>query len=944
MAEYNPNDDQSLEDMYGSRESDGNVIGDSINKGRKAKQAAKAAQKAAKTAAKASKTAAKRAIAKALLAAAPYIATALVILVLLILIIGFIAFLFSGPDMLRGQIVQMADEFWTAAKKALVDFTAGPDYAEATEEHVTDVGKYIEYMGYKLEGWGFVDTSKGDKVERDNEQNVKKVESLAITEYLAAENRTYMLSTVSVSSIYRYLAGKISSGLSSATVSGSTQSNQTGNNQTATQNTQSIAQNSDYRTGMINISPKVAPVKLEIDGKVVHDDLANSKTTGVEKITPEVERASKKLILKINQKKVVDGQTKNIETKCTYNLDGWVGRYGKPIEFLLALHLGTMAPDFAKTIAMGTDFDTRVNIKIHKSVEVYKLTWRGENVEDVLKKFNADYTERLNQLLAENRAARSAYPPRPDPWPNPSQAALEWTEWRYGCTKSELEKAVKYQKEQVTEKYTPYIVRVKNHWYRDVVFKEYLGVASDKDAYVQAKPGKKSGGLYLSKFQVDIYTSGDIYQVKEPRLGPVNEKLEDLINNKTWVKITGVAGETNVGKIEFKDEMANAVVMLDKAAQKSDDAKFISRDLKEWLAIHDFKFRDSHILSYEEEKEIEINKDDAKSPESEEEEFMINLNPNATPSGTSGGGGGSFGTGTPTNVGGTEGLIIQAMDYLINEQGFTIEAAAGVCGNIAAECSWNPNAVNEYGYSGIFQWHPTDRWPFIRDWLTGQGLEIGNVMNQLKAAFNSEDYTYEKGNVAAVKGITNVEEAAYAWGDKWERCHEYVNGKPTARLQGEQERKDYARGAYEVYQKNKNGTTTNTNNGTAVATAKITTTNEPNAISQTLGTAKTAEIVYKGSRATYKTAELENDIDVKSLLAGTVEKVSKDTIQIKGNTENYDNVTIILTGANINTDLKVGDMIEQNQQIAKTILGKDVRIQVQDEDRKAVSIEKVLNM
>ena len=942
MANNDPNNDQGLDDMYGSRDSNSNIMGNTIKNSRKAAQKARAAKKALQTGAKAGKRIATRAISKVILAALPYILMAVAAIGILLLLIALIAFIFSGPDMLRGQIVKMADEFWTAAKAALVDVTKGPDYAEATEGHVTDVGGYIENMGYKLEGWGFIDESAGDKVERNDKDIVTSVKSTAITEYIAAEARTYMLSTISLSSLFRYLSGVLGSS--------------TTNTQTTTTSS-SIAQNSEVRTGMINISSKVSPVRLEINNNEIYDDKSNTLVNGVEKITPEIDRAGRKLILKIKQGKyVVNPDTqkkekKEFETTCIYNLDGWVGRYGKPIEFLLALHLGTMAPEFAKSIAMGKEFDTRVNIKIHKSMEVYKLTWRGETVEEALKKFEKLYKEKYNDCIRKNEEAKQskassrygAYMQVQIPYPNPEKTAEEYAESKMGCTRKELQQAIAYQEEKTQEKYTPYIVRVKNHWYRDLVFKEYLEVASDKDAYVQGKPSKRSGGLYLSKFQIDIYTSGDIYQVKEPRLGPVNEKLEDLINNHTWTKITGIEGQTTTGKIEFKDEMANAVVMLDKAAQKSDDAKFISRDLKEWLAMHDFKFTDSHILSYNEEKEIEINKDNAKSPESEEEEFIIdisNLNTSNKPT-SSGGGGGSFTPTTGKIVAGSEQSIIKAMDYLINEQGFTVEAAAGVCGNIAAESSWNPRADNGQGYYGIFQWNSRDRWQDIKAWLDGQGLEVYDTMNQLKSAFNSEDYTHEKarGSIDAVKNLTNVEQAAYAWGDEWERCHEYVDGKPTDRLQGEQERKEYARGAYEVYQNYKKS-----NNSGAATVAKITTTNESTAISKTLGTDKTAQIVYKGSRATYKTAEMENDIDVNSLLSGTVEKISDETIQIKGSTEKYDGITIILTGADINEDLKVGDTVLANQQIAKTITGKDVRIQFQDEDKKIVSLERALNL
>lgn len=48
----------------------------------------------------------------------------------------------------------------------------------------------------------------------------------------------------------------------------------------------------------------------------------------------------------------------------TYYLDGWTGRYGMPLEFLLSVHLTTMAPDLA--VAMATSFETDVQIYLHK--------------------------------------------------------------------------------------------------------------------------------------------------------------------------------------------------------------------------------------------------------------------------------------------------------------------------------------------------------------------------------------------------------------------------------------------------------------------------------------------------------------------------------------------------------------------------------------------------
>ena len=47
----------------------------------------------------------------------------------------------------------------------------------------------------------------------------------------------------------------------------------------------------------------------------------------------------------------------------TYSLDGWTGRYGMPLEFLLSVHIATMAPDLS--YQMATSFDTEVEILLH---------------------------------------------------------------------------------------------------------------------------------------------------------------------------------------------------------------------------------------------------------------------------------------------------------------------------------------------------------------------------------------------------------------------------------------------------------------------------------------------------------------------------------------------------------------------------------------------------
>lgn len=49
----------------------------------------------------------------------------------------------------------------------------------------------------------------------------------------------------------------------------------------------------------------------------------------------------------------------------SYSLDGWTGRYGMPIDFLIGIHLATEMPDLAYD--MVNEFNTEVNILLHES-------------------------------------------------------------------------------------------------------------------------------------------------------------------------------------------------------------------------------------------------------------------------------------------------------------------------------------------------------------------------------------------------------------------------------------------------------------------------------------------------------------------------------------------------------------------------------------------------
>lgn len=75
-------------------------------------------------------------------------------------------------------------------------------------------------------------------------------------------------------------------------------------------------------------------------------------------------------------------------TSFQYDMDGWAGRYGKPLELLLSLHISTMMPDLVYEFATHEDLQTLVNIKaeevvINQTVQLQNTT--GDTWDYVLR-------------------------------------------------------------------------------------------------------------------------------------------------------------------------------------------------------------------------------------------------------------------------------------------------------------------------------------------------------------------------------------------------------------------------------------------------------------------------------------------------------------------------------------------------------------------------------
>lgn len=566
------NNEDNFEDMYTSDSET------SHQSRRQNKEAAKMAYNATKKAGGKALKIGTRLGKRAIIAALPYIAAIIGFILTVILLLTIMVYIFSGPDILRGQIVKLADDLFSAFSGLLTTVAVGEDYAAITEKQVLDVANYIQNMGYDLIGYGFVDSTEMNMLEKNSEGEITKISSSIISDYLAAENRTYMLSTISIRSLYNGAKGFLE-GNDAASAS----------------------------IGMLNVSNDIdAVTEIVIDGKTIpYDQVAKDGNNGSGG-TPvelsrkvEVDRETKKMTITLTETKLVNNQRKTTETKCVYNLEGWVGRYGKPVEFLLALHLGTMAPKFADAIATKPEFDAKVNIRLFKSVEVVRLKYNGMTLDETKEYINERIAAWWNYYQQYNAAAKKTV--------YTYQDAINKGQEVAGVTFKELEEAKTYQEAQTKEKYTPYIVNVENHWYKDLTFKN-LNEASEDDAYVKTNPTTVRSKY--NKFDVYTYSSGEIYQVAEPKKSDINKKFDELFTNGTWTIMNGTSSEplksteselldsANKTKIDPTGmNMQIVMTMLEKAEQKSDDAKYIVRDLKEYFETKGFKFKDSKILS-----------------------------------------------------------------------------------------------------------------------------------------------------------------------------------------------------------------------------------------------------------------------------------------------------------------------------------------------------------
>lgn len=261
-----------------------------------------------------------------------------VVIVALILLIGIIMFIVTMPGLMMDKLKNLAQDIangWLA-------WWGGDKSKQITEEKIYETLDYIEDMGFDLKGYGFLTGYKDDDdvdsltaeqkeagysvddaigVIRDSENNIILAESDFVSAYLTSENYIYTIKNFNMNDVSAWDAFLSHVGAL-------------------------FSDSMKKRTGMLVL-------KHESDGEIgeTSDNTYDSWERGYIK----ADANSKTLEIK-------KGWTNG---KMKFSLDGWTGRYGMPLDFLIAIQTATFMPDLAYD--MTQNFKTEVNILLHES-------------------------------------------------------------------------------------------------------------------------------------------------------------------------------------------------------------------------------------------------------------------------------------------------------------------------------------------------------------------------------------------------------------------------------------------------------------------------------------------------------------------------------------------------------------------------------------------------
>ena len=305
----------------------------------------------------------------------PIIFWATVVVIAIVILVGIGTFLVTTP----GIIMEKLEKIASGIVDALQHYFLGKSTTQnVKDEEIIGVLDYLEDMNYDLKGYGFLtsfvdekektyedgkptgstqyEDGEADGVLRYDEEdekkdpkhiagNIKKAESKYIFMYLLSDNYIYTIKNNNVS--FEQGDGPL----------GALLSVYVGNLvHAANYATQLIDMYTSFNTagltsqffgdGLINFFYES---KFGVQGSVFGNNISN-----------QIELDQEKKTIKIKHS---DGLFWANKSEMEYKVDGWAGRYGMPLEFLLSVHIATMMPDLAYDMVQL--FPTEVQTYLH---------------------------------------------------------------------------------------------------------------------------------------------------------------------------------------------------------------------------------------------------------------------------------------------------------------------------------------------------------------------------------------------------------------------------------------------------------------------------------------------------------------------------------------------------------------------------------------------------
>ena len=296
-----------------------------------------------------------------LAALGPILLKAFGIIVFLIIIIGIAMFLVTMPGMVMEQLKALFKE----AGNFIAAFFGADTTKQIENTEIYSTLDYLEQMGWDLKGEGFLtdyvksedeideDANKDNGVNldekvgvlRDDDDKIITAKSDFIFTYMVSDNYVYTIKNgnLATQNDADNWFEKIVTGISTA-----------------------IYRCFNFVFGPVFDFLRVTEATGDLwgsgllafyydKGVGVKGDYVNTQTIWNWDAI-EIDTESKKLLITRNE-------FMNNNNAMEFSLDGWTGRYGMPLEFLLAIHKATMMPDLAYD--MATTFNTNVNIYLH---------------------------------------------------------------------------------------------------------------------------------------------------------------------------------------------------------------------------------------------------------------------------------------------------------------------------------------------------------------------------------------------------------------------------------------------------------------------------------------------------------------------------------------------------------------------------------------------------